>query len=168
MLDHELQLFGSHFLPVNEELVPTGERRPVAGTPMDFLTPSAIGARLTRDDQQLTFAKGGYDHCWVIDRQGGALELAARLRDPLSGRVMEVSTTQPALQFYSGNQLDGRLHGKGGRAYAKYGGLCLETQHFPDSPNQPGFPSTVLRPGQTYRHSTAYRFLVGHRAVLGT
>lgn len=154
VLGHELTLFGSRFLPVNEALVPTGELRAVDGTPMDFRHARPIGSRITRGDPQLEAAHGGFDHCWALDRQG----LAARLFDPFSGRVMEVSTTQPGLQFYSGNQLDGSLKGKNGRAYGKYAGLCLETQHFPDSPNHPEFPSTVLRPGQTYRHSAAFRF----------
>lgn len=160
VLGHRLQLLGSHFLPVDEELIPTGERRPVAGTPMDFMNPALIGARLDSSDVQLAAAKGGYDHCWALDRLTPGLQLAARLTEPTSGRVMEVSTTEPGVQFYSGNQLDGSVRGKGGHAYEKYGGLCLETQHFPDGPHHPEFPSTVLRPGQTYRQSTTYRFFV--------
>ncbi len=154
VLGHRLQLFGSRFLPVNGELLPTGELRAVRETPMDFLTPAAIGARLDSDDPQLRDGKKGYDHCWVLDSP----QLAARLSDPSSGRVMELSTTQPGLQFYSGNQLDGALVGKGGRAYPKYGGLCLEPQHFPDSPHHAHFPTTLLRPGETYRQSAAWRF----------
>ena len=154
VLGHQLTVFGSRFLPVNEALVPTGELRSVEGTPMDFLQARPIGSRITRGDPQLEVAHAGFEHSWVLDRPG----LAARLFDPHSGRVMEVSTTQPGLQFYSGNQLDGSLQGKNGRVYGKYAGLCLETQHFPDSPNQPAFPSTVLRPGETYRQSAAFRF----------
>lgn len=157
VLGHELTVFGSRFLPVNEALVPTGELRAVEGTSMDFRHACRIGSRITHGDPQLEFAHAGFDHCWALDRPG----LAARLFEPRSGRLMEVSTTQPGLQFYSGNQLDGSLHGKNGCAYGKYAGLCLETQHFPDSPNQPFFPSTVLRPGETYRHHTAFRFSIG-------
>ncbi len=157
VLGHELTVFGSRFLPVTSALVPTGELRAVEGTPMDFLKARTIGSRLTRGDPQLEVAHAGFDHCWVLDGKG----LAARLYEPLSGRVMEVSTTQPGLQFYSGNQLDGSLHGKSGCVYGKYAGLCLETQHFPDSPNHPEFPSTVLRPGETYRQSAAFRFSIG-------
>lgn len=151
---HELQLYASRFLPVSEELLPTGELRPVEGTPMDFRMPVELGTRLGAPDTQLERGKGGFDHCWVLDHP----RLAARLYEPLSGRVMEVSTTQPALQFYSGNQLEGTLHGKRNVAYGKYGGLCLETQHLPDSPHHPSFPTTVLRPGQTYAQSASYRF----------
>lgn len=161
---HELQLLGAHFLPVNSALIPTGQLERVRGTPMDFLRPRAIGARLQSDDPQLRDAKGGYDHCWALDREGPGLQPAARLKDPSSGRVMELFTTQPGLQFYSGNQLDGSLTGKRGVAYPKYGGLCLEPQHFPDSPNQPHFPSTVLRPGEAYRQHMQWRFSVSSSA----
>lgn len=158
ILAHDLQILGSRFLPVDSGLIPTGEQRPVRNTPMDFLTTSAIGSRLRVADPQLKYANGGYDHCWVLDRRSAGLELAARLADPVSGRVMEVWTTQPGLQFYSGNFLDGKLCGKNGLYYRRHAGLCLETQHFPDSPHQPEFPSTLLRPGDSYRHSTLYRF----------
>lgn len=162
ILDHELQLFAPHFLPVDASLIPTGELRPVTGTAMDFLQPARIGDRLDPADPQLALANGGYDHTWVLERGGPAglpgLLLAARLADPASGRVMEVWTTEPGLQFYSGNFLDGSLAGKGGVAYEKHAGLCLEAHHFPDSPNRPGFPPVVLRPGALYRQTTRYRF----------
>lgn len=127
---------------------------------MDFRAPTPIGARLAAfsADPQLAAANGGFDHCWVLDRSGAGLELAARLHDPASGRTMEVWTTQPGLQFYSGNFLDGTVTGKGGRAYTKHAGLCLETQHFPDSPHHPECPTTLLRAGDSFRQSTVYRF----------
>jgi aldose 1-epimerase len=156
--DHELELFAERFLPVGANLIPTGERRPVRGTPMDFTVPTRIGARIHAEDEQLRFTNGGYDHTWVLADAGGTYRLAARVYEPSSGRAMEVMTTQPGVQFYSGNFLDGTLAGRGGVRYEKHAGFCLETQHFPDSPNQPAFPSTVLRPGETYRHTTALRF----------
>jgi aldose 1-epimerase len=161
ILGHELQIFGRRFLPVDSGLIPTGEMREVRGSAMDFLSPMAIGERIATgaSDPQLRAANGGFDHCWVLDRTGPGLELAARLRDPVSGRAMEIWTTQPGLQFYSGNFLDGSWRGKGGRHYAKHAGLCLETQHFPDSPHHPEFPSTLLRSDDSYRQSTVYRFL---------
>lgn len=159
ILGHELQILGSRFLPIDAEFIPTGEQRPVAGTPMDFLSPVSIGSRLDPEDPQLRLANGGYDHTWVLDRTPGAgLALAARLRSPGSGIAMEVWTTQPGIQFYSGNFLDGSLAGKDGQRYPKHGALCLETHHFPDSPNRPEFPSTVLEPGDIYRQATVYRF----------
>ena len=157
ILGHELRLAASRFVPIDQTLIPTGELRPVAGTPMDFNSLTPIGARLDADDEQLRHA-GGYDHAWVFDKEAGALALVAELYDPSTGRVMEVYTTQPGVQFYSGNQLDASLAGKGGWVYAFRHGLCLETQHLPDSPNQPRFPSTVLHRGETYRHTTIYRF----------
>ncbi len=159
ILDHELQLRASRTTPVDAGLIPTGELRPVDGTPFDFRSPASIGLRIEDDDEQLRFG-GGYDHNFALDdwTDDGALRLAARLRDPSSGRVMEVLTTEPGLQFYSGNFLDGSDVGKGGAVYGHRQGLCLETQHFPDSPNQSAFPSTVLRPGETYRSTTVYRF----------
>ena len=157
ILGHELMLAADRFTPVDSLLIPTGEIRSVAGTPMDFRTPTAIGARIGEDDAQLRFGKG-YDHNWVVDGAAGTLRLAARVRDPGTGRVMEVLTTEPGIQFYSGNFLDGSNVGKGGAVYAHRAGFCLETQHFPDSPNHPSFPSTVLRPGQEYRSTTVYRF----------
>jgi aldose 1-epimerase len=159
ILDHELELIASRFLPVDETLIPIGELRAVSGTPMDFTTARPIGGRIADDDEQIRYGLG-YDHTWVLDHARGSIELAARVYAPTTGRVMEVLTTQPGLQFYSGNQLDGSLIGKSGIAYTQHGGLCLETQHFPDSPNHAQFPSTVLRPGEEYRHTTIYRFSV--------
>lgn len=157
ILDHELQLEAPHFLPVDEHQIPTGELRPVAGTPMDFTSPRAIGAALGADDEQLRIG-GGYDHCWVFDHGGDLGRRVGWARDPRSGRTLELSTTQPGVQFYAMNSVEAPLIGKGDVAYAPHGGFCLETQHFPDSPNRPAFPSTVLRPGETYRHTTVYRF----------
>ncbi len=162
ILDHELQLLADRFTPVDAGLIPTGELRPVEGTPMDFRTPVRIGARIDQADEQLRFG-GGYDHNWVINGPAGTLRLAAVVHEPKSGRVMEVLTTEPGVQFYSGNFLDGSNVGKGGVAYAHRTGFCLETQHFPDSPNKPHFPSTILRPGQTLRSETVYRFSVRPR-----
>ena len=157
ILGHEMQLDATQFLPIDETLIPIGELRPVQGTPMDFTTSTAIGDRIASDDEQLRCGQG-YDHTWVIDKPAGALGHAARVYAPDSGRVLDVSTTEPGIQFYSGNMLDGSLTGKGGQIYSKHSGLCLETQYFPDSPNQPQFPSTVLHPGETYRQTTIYRF----------
>lgn len=157
VLEHQLQLNASSFLPVDATLMPLGELRSVAGTAFDFRTPTAIGARIEQPDEQLRLAGHGYDHCWVLDRGGSELIHAAQVYEPLSGRVMDVFTTQPAVQFYSGTQLDA-VDGKNGRVYGKYAGLCLETQHYPDSPNRPEFPSTELAPGDVYRHTTIYRF----------
>jgi aldose 1-epimerase len=131
----------------------------VAGTPLDFTRPHRIGERIDADDEQLR-AGGGYDHNFVLDGAAGALRLVARAFSPRTGRLMEVLTTEPGVQFYSGNFLNGSAVGKAGKAYAKRSGFCLETQHFPDSPNQPSFPSTVLRPGETYSTTTVYRFSV--------
>ena len=158
ILDHELRVNANHFTPVDQTLIPTGELRPVEGTPFDFRQSMAIGARIDADDEQIVFG-GGYDHNFVLDgwEDGAELRSAAVLHDPLSGRIMEVLTTEPGLQFYSGNFLDGSDLGKGGVVYEHRTGLCLETQHFPDSPNQPDFPNTVLRPGETYRSTTVYR-----------
>jgi aldose 1-epimerase len=161
VLGHQVELAAARFVPITADLIPTGELRPVIGTPMDFTAPTAVGARIGADDEQLRFALQGYDHTWVLDHTGGELGFAARVTDPASGRVLEVQTTQPGVQFYSGNFLDGTLAGKGGQVYAKHAGLCLETQHFPDSPNQPQFPSTVLRPGEIYRQTTIYRLSAG-------
>ena len=157
-LDHEVQIEADCFTPVDATQVPTGEVRPVGGTPFDFRRPAPVGARIRANDQQL-LAGRGYDHNWVL--RGGvtaAPRLAARVRDPSSGRVLEVLTDQPGLQFYSGNFLDGTLVGPGGCAYRQGDALVLETQHFPDSPNQPAFPSTVLRPGERFRSTTLLRF----------
>jgi len=159
VLDHELTLNASRFLPVDSGLIPTGIAD-VAGTPFDFREPTPIGARIRSGDPQLMRARG-YDHCFVLDRAGvNGLVQAARLREPLSGRVLDIETTQPGVQFYSGNFLDGRLRGSGGQAYRQGDGLCLETQHFPDSPNHPEFPSTVLRPGETFQSTTVHRFSI--------
>ncbi|MGR6967846.1 aldose epimerase family protein [Geodermatophilus sp. URMC 61] len=163
--DHELQLNASGFTPVDETLIPTGEIAPVEGTPFDFRGPTPIGARIRVADQQLLYGQG-YDHNWVLDRgddgarEGSdaedALEEAAVLHDPASGRTLTISTTEPGIQFYSGNFLNGTLVGTGGGVYRQGDGLALETQHFPDSPNQPDFPSTVLRPGEVYDSTTVF------------
>jgi aldose 1-epimerase len=157
VLDHHLKLHASHFTPVDTQVIPTGELRPVAGTPLDFRKLTPIGERVHAPYEQLEIANG-YDHNFVLDDASTNLKLAAELYDPGSGRVLEVLTTEPAIQFYSGNYLDGSAHGKGNKSYGQYTGLCLETQHYPDSPNQPNFPSTVLRPGETLNSTTVYRF----------
>jgi aldose 1-epimerase len=159
ILKTELMINADRFTPVDATLIPTGELRKVEGTPLDFRKLTAIGARINADDEQLKFGKG-YDHNFVLSRKGPGLELAARAVDPSSGREMEVYTTQPGLQFYSGNFLDGSVKGKGGIAYGHRSALCLETQHFPDSPNKPDFPSTELKPGQTYHEVTVFKFSV--------
>ena len=157
ILDHEMMIQADSFTPVDDALIPTGEIRPVEGTPLDFRQATAIGSRIGDDHEQLRFGLG-YDHNFVLNRSGDGLALAARVREPTTGRVMEVLTTEPGIQFYSGNFLDGHHVGKGGTAYERRSGFCLETQHYPDSPNNPAFPSTVLRPGETYRSTTVYRF----------
>jgi aldose 1-epimerase len=157
ILGHVLQIAASHFTPVDSSLIPTGEVRGVAGTPFDFRTATPIGARINDDNQQLRLA-GGYDHNWVLEHAADSLGLAARVYEPTSGRVLEVSTTEPGIQFYTGNFLDGTITGKQGRRYPRRSALTLETQHYPDSPNHPAFPSTLLRPGETYRSTTVYRF----------
>jgi aldose 1-epimerase len=157
ILGHELTLAAERFTPVDPTLIPTGETAPVAGTPFDFRTPHLIGARIGDDDEQLRRG-GGYDHNFVLTRTGRGLALAARLADSVSGRTLEIRTTEPGIQFYSGNFLDGSITGKGSVVYHHRTGLCLETQHFPDSPNQPGFPSTILEPGQSYRSRTVWTF----------
>jgi aldose 1-epimerase len=157
ILGHEVTINADHFTPVDQGLIPTGEIRPVEGTPFDFRKPTAIGKRIDADDEQIRFGKG-YDHNFVLNRKGEGLSLAATVHEPKTGRVMEVLTTEPGVQFYCGNFLDGSNVGKGGKVYKHRYGFCLETQHFPDSPNQPKFPSTVLRPDQEYRTTTVYRF----------
>ena len=159
ILGHELMLMADRFTPVDDTLIPTGELRPVDGTPFDFRTSTAIGARIGQDDEQLKFGKG-YDHNWVINKPLGQLGLMARVYEPTTGRVMEVWSTEPGLQFYSGNFLDGSLTGKGGWVYQFRNGFCMEPQHYPDSPNQPNFPSVVLKPGQVYRNTIIYKFSV--------
>ncbi|MBI1879877.1 MAG: galactose mutarotase [Chloroflexi bacterium] len=159
ILDHVLTLNADKFTPVDKTLIPTGELRPVAGTPFDFNQPTAIGLRIDQADEQLKFALG-YDHNWVLNNNDGSLALAAHVFEPSSGRVMEVYTTEPGLQFYSGNFFDGSVTGKGGQIYEQRTGFCLETQHFPDSPNHPHFPSTVLKAGQIYTSTTIYKFSV--------
>jgi aldose 1-epimerase len=165
ILDHRLVLHAARFAPVGAGLIPTGELRPVAGTPFDFRRATPIGARIDggpgaspEDDDQLRIGHG-YDHSFAIDGAAGELRPAARVVEPTSGRVLEVSTTEPAVQLYSGNFLDGP-RGKGGATYPRRSGFCLETQHFPDSPNQPAFPTTTLLPGERYHTATIYRFLV--------
>lgn len=159
ILDHQLMLNADRFTPVNTSLIPTGELGAVAGTPFDFREPKPIGRDIDTADTQLQNGQG-YDHNWVLNRglSDDSITLAARVFDPVSGRAMEVRTTEPGIQFYCGNFLDGRLTGKSGRKYVHRGGFCLETQHFPDSPNQPEFPSTILRPGETYESTTVFRF----------
>jgi aldose 1-epimerase len=160
VLDHELTLPATRFTPVDDALIPTGELRAVQGTPFDFTTPHAIGERIGEADEQLRLARG-YDHNFVVDRDApDELALAARLTEPVSGRGVDVYTTEPGIQLYSGNFLDGRAIGKGGHAYRFRTGLALETQHFPDAPNHPDFPSIMLRPGEEYRTSTVYHFVV--------
>lgn len=154
--DHELTLNAPSYLPTNSGLIPTGEIAAVAGTPMDFTHATAIGSRLGADTEALKFG-GGYDHCWVLQKADG-IRLAARLKDPKTGRVMEISTNQPAIQFYGGNFLDGSVTGKGGVTYGHRTALCLETEGFPDAPNKPGFPSCVLRPGEVYSHVMIHQF----------
>ncbi len=154
--DHILTLNAPSYLPTNAGLIPTGEIAPVAGTPMDFTKPTAIGERVGADFEALRFG-GGYDHAWVLEK-GDGVRLAAKLKDPKSGRVMEISTDQPAIQFYGGNFLDGTVAGKGGVKYAHRTALCLETEGFPDAPNKPDFPSCVLKPGETYKHVMIHRF----------
>ena len=157
ILGHELTLDADRFTPVDATLIPTGKLAPVSGTPFDFRKPTAIGARIGQDDEQLRHG-GGYDHNFVLNRNGEGLVHAARLVDPRSGRTLDIQTTEPGVQFYTGNFLDGTITGKGGVVYKKRWALCLETQHFPDSPNQPGFPSTILRPGKEYRSTTTLTF----------
>ena len=157
ILSHQLTLHASRFTPVDAGLIPTGELKSVASTPFDFRKPTAIGARISADDKQLVLGRG-YDHNWVLDNNGGKLTEAAELYDPGSGRVMKVLTDQPGIQFYSGNFLDGSVKGKGGKPEPLHAALCLETQHFPDSPNHADFPTTELKPGATYHTVTVYSF----------
>lgn len=157
---HVVQINADKFTPVDETLIPTGVLQPVAGTPFDFRTPTAIGARVNDpNDQQIKFG-GGYDHNWIVNKPAGQLGLQATVYEAESGRVLEVYSTEPGLQFYGGNFLDGKITGKGGWTYQHRNGFCMEPQHFPDSPNQPNFPSTILKPGQTYKNTIIYKFSV--------
>jgi aldose 1-epimerase len=159
ILDHEMMIAADRFTPVDAGLIPTGELQSVEGSPMDLRQPVPIGAHIGDDYEQLEFG-GGYDHNWVLNNRDGTLALAARVHEPTTGRVMEVWTTEPGLQFYSGNFLDGSQVGKGGVQYGHRSGFCLETQHYPDSPNKPEFPPTVLEPGDIYTKTTIYKFSV--------
>jgi aldose 1-epimerase len=160
ILGHRLTLHAGRMTPVDAGLIPTGEIRGVAGTPFDFRKPTAIGERIGQADEQLGFGKG-YDHNWVLDGNGHGITPAARVEEDVTGRVLEILTTEPAIQLYTGNFLDGSLVGKGGRVYGHRSGFCLETQHYPDSPNHQEFPSTVLRPGDVFRSKTVLRFGTG-------
>jgi aldose 1-epimerase len=157
VLGHQVTLNADRFTPVDSGLIPTGELRSVNSTPFDFRKATPIGARIEQNDEQLKLGQG-YDHNWVLNKSGAALSLAARVEEPESGRVLEVYTTQPGIQFYTANFLDGSIKGKGGKAYGRRSAFCLETQHFPDSPNKKEFPSTVLKPGQKFVSTTVYRF----------
>lgn len=157
VLGHVVKINSARFTPVDSTLIPTGELRSVIGTPFDFQKPTAIGARIDQSDDQLKFAKG-YDHNWVIDRSGPGIAVQATVYEPETGRVLEVSSTEPGLQFYSGNFLDGTLTGKGGWIYGFRNAFAVEPQHFPDSPNHANFPTTVLRPGDIYKNAIIYRF----------
>jgi len=159
VLSHNVMMSAETFTPVDCTLIPTGELKPVAGTPFDFRKSTAIGARIKADDEQLKFG-GGYDHNWVFNKPVGKLTSLATVREATTGRIMEVLSTEPGLQFYSGNFLDGTLVGKGGVTYQHRTGFCMEPQHYPDSPNKPAFPSTVLLPGKEYRNTIIYRFSV--------
>ena len=157
ILDHEVMINADRFTPVDKNLIPTGELRPVKGTPLDFTTSTKIGARIDDNYDQLVLGHG-YDHNFVINRKGAGMALAARVLEPTSGRVLEVSTTQPGVQFYTGNFLDGSVTGKEGHVYKRRYGFCLETQHFPDSPNHPDFPTTILKPGEKFHQTTVFKF----------
>ena len=157
ILGHQLTIVADRFTPVDATLIPTGELAPVEGTPFDFRQPAPIGARIDADHEQIRHGNG-YDHNWVLNGTAGQRRHAATLEDPKSGRTLDVSTTEPGLQFYAGNFLDGTITGKSGHVYKRRNGLCLETQHFPDSPNHPNFPSTILRPGERYQSQTVFAF----------
>ena len=159
ILDHELMINADNFTPIDETLIPTGKIVSVKGTPFDFTSPKAIGKDIGVENKQLKYGLG-YDHNFVLNKDDKKMSLAATVYEPSSGRFMEVLTEEPGVQFYCGNFLDGRLKGKSGKTYVHRGGLCLETQHYPDSPNKPDFPSTILRPGETYKTKTVFRFSV--------
>ena len=159
ILGQSLLLNADRFTPVDGTLIPTGELANVEGTPFDFRNPTAIGARIAQPNPQLKHGQG-YDHNWVLNRSGEGLQMAAIATDPVSGRTLEVTTTEPGIQFYAGNFLDGTIRGKSGHVYKQRSGFCLETQHFPDSPNQPSFPSTILKPGEKYHSITKYKLSV--------
>jgi len=159
ILDHQLMINAKQYTPIDAGSIPIGKILPVAGTPFDFTSPKTIGRDIGQDHEQLKFGIG-YDHNFVLEKDGqpSAMTLAAQVYEPSTGRVLEVLTTEPGVQCYSGNFLDGRLKGKSGKSYVHRGGFCLETQHYPDSPNHPNFPSTILKPGQTYQTSTVFKF----------
>jgi len=159
ILKNELTIHASRFTPVDSTLIPTGELTPVEGTPFDFRKPHPVGERIDADNEQIRLGRG-YDHNWVLDSGGGKLAEAAEVYDPTSGRVLKVSTDQPGIQFYTGNFLDGSFKGKEGTVYERRSALCLETQHFPDSPNHPSFPTTVLKAGGRYHTVTVFSFSV--------
>ena len=157
ILDHEFMINAAKYTPVDSTLIPTGELKAVAGTPFDFTVAKPVGRDIGMTDEQLEFGLG-FDHNFVLNREGEGLSLAARVHEPTTGRVMEIATTEPGIQFYCGNFLDGRLKGKSGKPYVHRGGFCLETQHYPDSPNQKNFPTTILKPGEEYRTTTVFKF----------
>jgi len=159
ILGHVLEIFGDHFTPVDSTLIPTGKIEEIKGSPFDFTKPEIIGKRINEMNDQLKFGRG-YDHNWVLNNQTGNLALAARLTDTISGRVMEVYTTEPGIQFYSSNFADGSVIGKSGKPFNYRSAVALEPQHFPDSPNHPNFPSTILEPGKIYKSNAVYKFLV--------
>ena len=159
ILNHQVEILADRFTPVDATLIPTGELRPVEKTPFDFRKPTAIGARIGQEDEQLKFG-GGYDHNWVINKKFGKLGLMAKVFSPESGRVLEVLSTEPGLQFYTGNFLDGTITGKDGWVYKRRAAFCMEPQHFPDSPNKPDFPSVELKPGQVYHNTIIFRFAI--------
>jgi aldose 1-epimerase len=159
ILDHEIMINADKFTPVDKNLIPTGELRAVKGTPFDFTTSTKMGARIEDSYEQMVLGHG-YDHNFILNRKGSGLSLAARVYEPTTGRVLEVSTTQPAVQFYTGNFLDGSVTGKEGHVYKRRYGFCLETQHYPDSPNHPDFPSTILKPGEKFHQTTVFKFSV--------